>query len=907
MGHQPDAVSLLEAIRSMIIHTDAASRPATEVVTQLPVPSRLGMLRFERLNEPSWALLFLDPMCERRFGLAAAELCSLIGSPYASLMEPEVRHQRHDEIQKQLADEPYYQVSYRLHTPCGVLNMLEIGEPYQQHGRPLLRGYLLATDPAQDACEHELQAQNARLRASLGLYQHAQQEHLQHLVRSHAQQALIAQLARHRYSSGNPSLEAAQLISQAACEVYNLSSASIWLLKDDQLAPVARFCGEDDGQALPPAIDTRLCPRYLEALHSDRAIDAGDARHDVRIRELTGQHLAAEVVSRLDAAIRIGGELVGMLCLEQFGTARTWQSDEIAFAGELADQYAQVLANQQRLSATHALHLFKRAVEQSASAFILVDRDGLVEYANPSFTAITQYGLEEVQGRHLSDIPAFENLSELLFDAKSVLASNNSWQGEFRSRRKNMEPYWGQLSISKVFGENGELTHYIGIYEDVTQGKLAQQHIERLAYTDNLTSLGNRPYFIRSLEERFVSEPPPRLSLMLVDIDNFKRINDTLGHQTGDKLLTSLARRLRNSMSRDTVLARFASNEFAILLDDMDVEGGQRLAADVLRTLDKPLFVDGQLISVSGSVGLACAPLHGRDPQTLMKHAGLALHKAKANGKHQVQVFTETLNAEANYKLFVENNLRRALTQNELEVFYQPKLSLRTGRLQGMEALLRWRHPEKGMIQPDQFISVAEETGLIIPIGKWVIRQACRMSLQLSALGLGNLPVAINVSPKQFSDPELLTSIAAILAEEQIAPALLELELTESLLLDATEDTRQQLLGLKALGLTLAMDDFGTGYSSLSYLKKFPIDVIKIDRSFIKDIPDSQDDMEITSAVIAMAHNLKLKVVAEGIETASQLAFLRRHRCDIGQGFLFDKAISGRDLVERLRHYRLRA
>ncbi|WP_423835628.1 putative bifunctional diguanylate cyclase/phosphodiesterase [Stutzerimonas stutzeri] len=315
------------------------------------------------------------------------------------------------------------------------------------------------------------------------------------------------------------------------------------------------------------------------------------------------------------------------------------------------------------------------------------------------------------------------------------------------------------------------------------------------------------------------------------------------------------------------------------------------------------MFVDKQLISVSGSLGLACTPLHGRDPETLMKHAGQALHKAKANGKNQVQVFTEALHAEANYKLFLENNLRRALSQDELEVFYQPKLCLRTGRLQGLEALLRWQHPEKGMIRPDQFIGVAEETGLIIPIGKWVAREACRTGVQLATLGLGAPQIAINLSPKQFSDPDLVDSIATILREEQLPPDLLELELTESLLLDATEETRQQLLGLKALGVTLAMDDFGTGYSSLSYLKKFPIDVIKIDRSFIKDIPGNQDDMEITSAVIAMARNLRLSVVAEGIETTAQLAFLRHHRCDIGQGYLFDKPIPGTQLVEALRRY----
>ncbi|MEK1908378.1 MAG: EAL domain-containing protein, partial [Pseudomonas sp.] len=629
-----------------------------------------------------------------------------------------------------------------------------------------------------------------------------------------------------------------------------------------------------------------------------------DAQKDPRTRELTQQLLKPQgIVALLDASIRIGGEVVGVLCLEHVGATRVWQTDEVAFAGELADQFAQVMSNQQRRTATSALHLFQRAVEQSASAFLLVDRDGRVDYVNPSFTSITQYSSDDVCGRRLSELPALENLGDLLFDPQSSLAERSSWQGEFRSRRKNLEPYWGQLSLSKVYNDDGELTHYIGIYEDITQSKLAQQRIERLAYNDNLTGLGNRPYFIRSLEERFTRTNGKGFCLLLVDIDNFKRINDSLGHQTGDKLLMSLARRLRNSLKRNTCLARFASNEFAVLLDGADEQGGLRLAAEILQTLDKPLFVDNQLINVTGSVGLACAPEHGPDPHTLMKHAGLALHKAKANGKNQVQLFTEALNAEAHYKLFVENNLRRALTQNELEVYYQPKLCLKTGQLTGLEALLRWQHPEKGMISPDQFISVAEETGLIIPIGKWVARQACRASQELAARGMGQIQVAINLSPKQFTDPDLVGSIAAILDEEQMPPHLLELELTESLLLEGTDDTRQQVARLKSLGLTLAMDDFGTGYSSLSYLKKFPIDVIKIDRSFIKDIPENQDDMEITAAVIAMAHNLRLKVVAEGIETAAQLAFLRKHHCDVGQGFLFDKPIPSSELVDSLRRY----
>ena len=881
----------------MKIHTDAASRLATEVVTQLPVPSRLGMLRFERLNDSSWALLYLDPACARFLGQPAEELCSLIDSPYACLMEPPVRLRLHDALQAQLASHGHYSIRYRLHTANGLLSVLEIGEPCQQYGRELIRGYLIIErEPAE--------SQETLSLAALDFYQQTQENHLEHLLRSRAQQSLIIRLARHRYTSSDPQLEAAQLITQAASETYGIARAAIWRLNGDRLEAIAAYRRDNGNHEYPSAMDLSCYPHYLAGLHSERAMDVPNVREDPRTQALVESFFNPNAITAiLDATIRVGGEVVGVLCLEHSGSRRNWHPDEIAFAGELADQYAQVLINQQRLDATHALQLFRRAVEQSASAFILVDREGIVEYVNPSFTSITQYSADEVRGRPLAELTALANLSELLLDTSSSLAQHNSWQGEFHSRRKNMEPYWGQLSISKVFAENGELTHYIGLYEDITHSKLAQQHIERLAYTDNLTNLANRPFFIRSLEERFANGNTPRLCLMLVDIDNFKRINDSLGHQTGDKLLSSLARRLRNGLSRDGVLARFASNEFALLFDDMGLEEGQRLANQVLSTLDKPLFVDKQLISVSGSLGLACTPLHGHDPETLMKHAGQALHKAKANGKNQAQVFTEALHAEANYKLFLESNLRRALNQDELEVFYQPKLCLRTGRLQGLEALLRWQHPEKGMIRPDQFIAVAEETGLIIPIGKWVAREACRTGVQLASLGRGTPRIAINLSPKQFSDPDLVDSIASILREEQLPPNLLELELTESLLLDATEETRQQLLGLKALGVTLAMDDFGTGYSSLSYLKKFPIDVIKIDRSFIKDIPGNQDDMEITSAVIAMARNLRLHVVAEGIETAEQLAFLRHQRCDIGQGYLFDKPIPGNQLVEALRRY----
>jgi diguanylate cyclase (GGDEF)-like protein/PAS domain S-box-containing protein len=692
-------------------HPYAVSRSAAEVVTQLPVPPGLGLLRFERLNQDDWPLLYLDPACEQQLGLPAFELCALLDSPYALLMD-ESREYLHQSISQQLRDNKHYQVHYSFQTPLGPRYILELGEAFEQHALQQLRGYLLIS--------------------------------------------------------------------------------------------------EQPPQAPTPAPSAAANP---------------------------------------------------------------------------------------------SLDILQRAIAQSNTAFLLLDREGLVEYVNPSFTAISLYGEDEIRGRSLTALPALASLPEQLFDAHSTLDHSNHWQGEFKTRRKNLDPYWAQLTLCKVYDEHANLSHYLGTYADISDSKRAQHRLEHLAYHDNLTGLGTRLTFIRSLEQRMAAYNGAPTCLLLVDIDNFKRINDSLGHTTGDKLLVSLALRLRNSLRPLGTLARLASNEFAVQLDGINQVQGQRLAEQVLETLSKPLFVDNQLISVSGSIGLACAPQHGSDPQLLLKHAGLALHKAKANGKQQLQVFNEALNAEADYKLFIENNLRRALQKDELEMFYQPKLNLKTGQLQGVEALLRWNHPERGMINPDQFISVAEETGLIIPIGKWVANQACALGKQLLKLGLGECQVAINLSPKQFSDPELVSSIAAIVQEHQLPPHLLELELTESLLLEATDSTREQLLSFKALGLTLAMDDFGTGYSSLSYLKKFPIDVIKIDRSFICDIPHDQDDMEITAAVIAMAHKLKLKVVAEGVETAAQLAFLRRQQCDIGQGYLFDRPLSVAQLIDRLRRY----
>jgi hypothetical protein len=354
--------STLKASSFMKSQPDAAGRPAAEVVTQLPVPSRLGMLRFERLNEPSWAMLYLDPNCEKQFSMPAVELCALVGTPYASLMEPEARYQLHDAVQLQLAGGAHYLIRYTLHTTRGPLGLVEIGEAYKQHNRHLLRGYLMVVNEQVEAGElvisPDLEVQNSRLQIALELNQRAQHEQLHHLERVRGQQSLILRLARHRYSSNNSLQEAAELITKSACEIYNISCASLWNLNGKTLEPIAEYRRDTSTFPKTNAIDISEFPSYLDVLHTSRAIDVNDVEQDPRTKELVQRLRTQDITAILDAAVRIDGQVVGVLCLEQTGAPREWQSDEIAFAGELADQFAHAINNHNRRTATSACTCF---------------------------------------------------------------------------------------------------------------------------------------------------------------------------------------------------------------------------------------------------------------------------------------------------------------------------------------------------------------------------------------------------------------------------------------------------------------------------------------------------------------------------------------------------------------------
>jgi diguanylate cyclase (GGDEF)-like protein len=414
--------------------------------------------------------------------------------------------------------------------------------------------------------------------------------------------------------------------------------------------------------------------------------------------------------------------------------------------------------------------------------------------------------------------------------------------------------------------------------------------MEQLAFYDTLTGLPNRQLFREQLEQavKMVERTGREIAVLYLDLDHFKRVNDTLGHDAGDILLQRMGERLSRCVRREDTVARLSGDEFTVLLAEVEGPGGaSRVAHKILHALADPIRIAGQEVFVSASIGLTLCPRDGVDASALMKNADLAMYQAKERGRDNYQFYTRELNEQASERLHKESALRRALIEGHMVLHYQPLVEQASGEICSVEALLRWTPPQAEMVMPDQFIGVAEETGLIVPIGRWVLETACRQIQALHDQGASELSVAVNLSTRQFHDPDLVSTVEMALAQTGLAPAWLQLEITESMLMERVEQAIETLWRLKNLGVSLSIDDFGVGYSSLSYLKRLPVDTIKVDRDFVRDIPRDTNDTEITAAVIAMAHKLKLSVVAEGVETEAQVQFLRNNQCDYLQGFLF--------------------
>ena len=468
---------------------------------------------------------------------------------------------------------------------------------------------------------------------------------------------------------------------------------------------------------------------------------------------------------------------------------------------------------------------------------------------------------------------------------------------EIRLVRRDQSHTWIQLLASALHDRQGELLGYLGAISDISELKAAQIQMETLAFYDPLTGLANRRLFRNRLEKavKAVQRSDTSMALMFLDMDQFKRVNDTLGHDAGDILLKEVANRLSAVVRENDTVSRIGGDEFTILLTDVHHTSDVLIVAEkLLRTLARPIRIKGQDIVTTVSIGITLTPDDSTDPNTLMKNADLAMYRAKELGRNNFQFFSEDMNRSILEHLALEKEIGEALSREQFSLVFQPKISLFDFRVTGIETLLRWHHPEKGMIPPDRFIPVAEETGQILEIGSWVLEQSCRQisSLIRSKVLPQTAKVAVNLSARQFNDPKLLQRIKNVLEITKIPPRCLELELTESTLMADVESAIATMQAIKKIGVAIAIDDFGTGYSSLSYIKRFPIDVLKVDRSFVMDIPEDKNDMAITAAVIAMAHKLSMTVVAEGVETEEQLHFLRRNNCDEGQGYLFSRPLS---------------
>lgn len=435
----------------------------------------------------------------------------------------------------------------------------------------------------------------------------------------------------------------------------------------------------------------------------------------------------------------------------------------------------------------------------------------------------------------------------------------------------------------------------VSLQQGILREQEAKQHIEYLAYHDDLTGLANRARFNLTLSQlvQDAKNRPTRFALFLIDLDRFKQINDTMGHDVGDALLKEVAERLRQVLRPEDTVARLGGDEFVILAQDLQTDAqAEAVANKVLKVIARTFSVLGHDLRVTASIGISRFMQDGDDEQTLMKHADVAMYQAKESGRSGFAFYAAERNANSFERLALETSLRRALKRNELLLHYQPKMDFQTGRISGMEVLLRWNHPELGMVSPAEFIPVAEETGLIVPIGKWVLRQACLQTKQWQEQGLADLTVAVNLSPRQFADSNLLTDIVTILHETGMDGRRLELEITESAIMQNAEAGAKLMRALKAQGIRIAVDDFGTGYSSLSTLKVFPVDTLKIDRSFIRDLSTNAEDRGLTAAIIQMAKTLKLQLVAEGVETSAQMEFLKELGCDELQGYLFSRPLS---------------
>ncbi len=581
--------------------------------------------------------------------------------------------------------------------------------------------------------------------------------------------------------------------------------------------------------------------------------------------------------------------------------------DLVTLMQGLANDISYALDNfdreRQRQAANADLVLAASVFKHSKEGILVTDADNRIISVNQSFTDITGYTSDEVLGKDPKLLSSGRQDEEFYREMWQSIDTTGAWQGELWNRRRSGEIFPEFMTINSVADEQGNALNYIGIFSDISERKMAEERIQHLAHFDTLTGLPNRTLFSDRLHQALIyaQRNQTSVALLFMDLDRFKQINDTLGHSVGDQLLQMVAQRLLDCVREQDTVSRQGGDEFIAVLPGTNATGAQQVAEKVLAAIIQPYQIDGHDLRVSSSIGIAMYPDQAQDADNLIKYADVAMYQAKESGRNKYLLFDSSMNASAYERLQLENGLRGAVERNELRLYYQPQIDLLDGRLIGCEALVRWQHAEMGLVPPGSFIPLAEETGLIMPISDWVLEEALRQARAWRDAGLPHFTVSVNLSALQFRQRNLHEQVQQLLRKYDLPAESLDLELTEGVLMQGVERTLTMLHELTMMGVGLSIDDFGTGYSSLSYLKRFPIQQLKIDQTFVRDVTTDSNDATMVRTIILMAHSLKLHVIAEGVETEEQAAFLREAGCERAQGYHFARPMPAVEFEEYLR------
>lgn len=565
------------------------------------------------------------------------------------------------------------------------------------------------------------------------------------------------------------------------------------------------------------------------------------------------------------------------------------------------------IINQNTIS-SYSDELIQKVFETISEGIMITDPKKKIINVNPAFEFVTGYKKEEVVGHSPAILQSGIHDSDFYKSMWNELYSKGEWQGEICNRRKTGDVYPEWLSIMEVRNEQGEVTNYCGVFSDLTEQKDVEDELEKRAMTDSLTGVSNRFAYTERMKVLLESSST-RLyqhAVLFLDLDRFKQINDTLGHAVGDNLLVEVVQRIQSLLKNKDILARYGGDEFVITLTNIHhPREAVHLAEMIIQLLEQPFKVEDQNLYVSTSIGISIYPHDGDDTEVLLTKADKAMYFAKQNGRGQFSFYFDELQTDSKRVLLLDNELRKAIENDSFELHYQPKVSVTTGAIVGVEALVRWQNEKLGFVSPGEFIPYAEETGLIIPISECIINRACQDYLKLKSKNIKNMPIALNISSIHFHQSNFIESIMQILERNNCPAHYFEIELTERTVMNSEKETIRKLVLLKQLGFKLSIDDFGTGYSSLSYLVQFPLNYLKIDRSFIQHICSLDDKQAVVDAIIQMAHRLHMKVIAEGVEQREQVQLLRKMGCDMIQGYYYSKPLPLDEFIEFLEFWEL--